>query len=242
MEMLMERESRTLQEQGEWCSLPCSGTASSATETSPDWAQAVVWSDGVEHCLGGRGVYLNKGVTGLGVYLLWKKGVYLCSHIPWDTHSSGKQQGCQEQVGTQPGWLSESAGGRELLCCPYLWAVSRSRGVWGQQEWLHGDCHPGSGWVLLQRHCPGAETRLWLCWAWLRVLGWLLRSLGTQKVTEGQGLSLWQARCTWGCAAFLQYSELGCPAWCQGPQSHTDLRPQRPVHGHRQCWPQVCAA
>lgn len=55
--------------------------------------------------------------------------------------------------------LSESPGGRELLCCPYLRAVSCSRGVWGQQEWLHGDCHPGSWVGAAAEALPWAEEQ-----------------------------------------------------------------------------------
>lgn len=59
-------------------------------------------------CPGGIGVSPEQKHHRLRSVFALEKALYLCSGIPWDMHSSGKQQGCQEHVGTQPGWPSVS--------------------------------------------------------------------------------------------------------------------------------------
>lgn len=95
----------TLQEQGECCSLPCLWDSLLSNKNLSRLGNSCRVC-GVKRCLEGIGVSPEQKCPRLGSVIALEKAMYLCSGIPWDTESSGKQQGCQEHAGTQPGWPS----------------------------------------------------------------------------------------------------------------------------------------
>lgn len=64
----------------------------------------------------------------------------------------------------------ETAGGRELLCCHYLWAVrDNDTFPWGLGTAGVASWSPGSRvGVAAKVLALGLRRRLWLCWVWHR--------------------------------------------------------------------------